>query len=52
MTKGADWIDAFLEMMAVERSAARNTLTAYGKDLADARGFLAGRGGDLDAASA
>ena len=52
MTKGADWIGAFLEMMAVERSAARNTLTAYGKDLADARGFLAGRGGDLDAASA
>ncbi len=52
MTKGADWIDAFLEMMAVERSAARNTLTAYGKDLADARAFLAGRGGDLDRASA
>jgi integrase/recombinase XerD len=50
--KGADWIDAFLEMMAVERSAARNTLTAYGKDLADARGFLAARGGDLDTASA
>jgi integrase/recombinase XerD len=27
----AGWIDAFLEMMAVERAAARNTLTAYGK---------------------
>lgn len=52
MTKGADWIDAFLEMMAVERSSARNTLTAYGKDLADARGFLAAQGGDLDTASA
>ena len=52
MTKGGDWIDAFLEMMAVERSAARNTLTAYGKDLAAARAFLAGRGGDLDRASA
>ncbi len=51
MTKGADWVEAFLEMMAVERSAARNTLTAYGKDLADARGFLAARGGDLDTAS-
>ncbi len=48
----ADWIDAFLEMMAVERAAARNTLTAYGKDLADAQGFLAGRGQDLAGASA
>ncbi len=52
MTKGADWIEAFLEMMSVERSAARNTLTAYGKDLADARGFLAQRGGDMDTAAA
>ena len=47
-TKGAGWVDAFLEMMAVERAAARNTLTAYGKDLEDARLFLAGRGVDLD----
>jgi integrase/recombinase XerD len=47
----AGWIDAFLEMMAVERAAARNTLTAYGKDLADAGGFLAGRGRDLADAS-
>ncbi|MFZ0266332.1 site-specific tyrosine recombinase XerD [Caulobacter sp.] len=47
----AGWIDAFLEMMAVERAAARNTLTAYAKDLADARLFLASRG-DLDGASA
>jgi integrase/recombinase XerD len=46
------WIDAFLEMMAVERAAARNTLIAYGKDLADASGFLAGRGEDLATASA
>jgi integrase/recombinase XerD len=46
------WTEAFLEMMAVERAAARNTLTAYAKDLADAEGFLAGRGRDLaDAAS-
>ncbi|MDD3838759.1 MAG: site-specific tyrosine recombinase XerD, partial [Phenylobacterium sp.] len=44
--------EAFLEMMAVERAAARNTLTAYGKDLADASGFLAGRGRDLADASA
>jgi len=33
-------IEAFLEMMAVERAAAKNTLTAYGRDLADADGFL------------
>jgi len=52
MAKGADWTDAFLEMMSVERSAAANTLTAYGKDLADAQGFLASRGGDLSEASA
>jgi integrase/recombinase XerD len=43
----ADWIEAFLEMMAAERAAAANTLTAYGKDLADADAFLAGRGLDL-----
>jgi len=47
----AGWVDAFLEMMAVERASARNTLTAYGKDLEDARGYLAGAGGDLDTAS-
>ncbi|HEX2558552.1 MAG TPA: tyrosine recombinase, partial [Phenylobacterium sp.] len=46
------WTEAFLEMMAVERAAARNTLTAYSKDLADASGFLAGRGRDLSDASA
>lgn len=44
---GADWIEAFLEMMAGERASARNTLTAYGKDLADAQAFLKGRGVDL-----
>ena len=48
----AGWIEAFLEMMAVERAAARNTLTAYGKDLTDAQGFLASRGRDLTDASA
>src|SRR5580698_4035899 len=46
------WIEAFLEMMAVERAAARNTLSAYGRDLADAQGFLARRGLDLATASA
>lgn len=39
-------------MMAVERAAARNTLTAYGKDLADADCWLSGRGGGLADASA
>jgi len=49
---GSGWVEAFLEMMAVERAAARNTLIAYEKDLADAQGFLASRGGDLARASA
>jgi integrase/recombinase XerD len=47
---GADWIEAFLEMMAAERAAAANTLTAYARDLADVRGFLARRGRDLGSA--
>lgn len=47
----AGWIDAFLEMMASERAAAKNTLIAYGRDLADASGYLAGRGTDLAQAS-
>ena len=48
----AGWVETFLEMMAVERAAARNTLTAYGKDLADAQDFLAGSGQGLDTADA
>ena len=36
-------IDAFLEMMSAERGASANTLDAYGRDLADASGFLKGR---------
>ena len=50
--QGGSWTEAFLEMMAVERAAARNTLTAYGRDLADASAFLAGRGRDLAEAAA
>ena len=46
------WVEAFLEMMAVERAAARNTLTAYGKDLTDAQAFLAAQGSSLAQASA
>ena len=49
---GPAWAEAFLEMMAVERAAAHNTLTAYGRDLEDASGFLARRGRDLASASA
>ncbi len=52
MSKGADWAEAFLEMMAVERAAARNTLNAYSRDLSDAGGFLAARGRGLHDASA
>ena len=50
--RGPSWAEAFLEMMSVERAAAKNTLTAYGRDLADAAGFLAGRGRDLADAEA
>jgi integrase/recombinase XerD len=52
MSAGSGWAEAFLEMMAVERAAAKNTLTAYSKDLSDAQGFLAARRRDLAAASA
>jgi integrase/recombinase XerD len=48
----ATWTDAFLEMMAVERAAAKNTLIAYGKDLAEAAGFLAQRRATLATATA
>jgi integrase/recombinase XerD len=45
-------IEAFLEMMSAERAAARNTLLAYGKDLADAHAFTRARGAALEAAGA
>jgi integrase/recombinase XerD len=41
--------EAFLEMMAVERNASPNTLAAYERDLVDAHGFLAARGGLMGA---
>jgi integrase/recombinase XerD len=43
----AGWPEAFLEMMAAERGAARNTLSAYGRDLADAAGWLKSKGEDF-----
>ncbi|KRB42953.1 MAG: site-specific tyrosine recombinase XerD [Pseudomonadota bacterium] len=49
---GAGWVEAFLEMMAVERASAKNTLTAYGKDLVDAQAFLRARKNSLAQASA
>lgn len=49
--RGVLWLEAFLEMMAVERSAAANTLAAYRRDLSDAEAFMAGRGLDLASAA-
>src|SRR5579863_141592 len=37
-------VEAFLEMLAAERGAARNTLLAYDRDLADFATFAAARG--------
>lgn len=45
-------VEAFLEMLAAERGAARLTVSAYRTDLADLSGFLAGRDDSLEAASA
>ena len=42
-------IEAFLEMMAVERDASPHTLAAYGRDLTDAEQSLSGAGGLLKA---
>jgi integrase/recombinase XerD len=38
-------IDGFLDMLAADRGAARNTLAAYGRDLAQAAGALRDQGG-------
>ena len=45
-------LEAFLEMLAAERGAARNTLLAYQSDLADFATFAAARGGSLETADA
>lgn len=44
---GASWVEPFLEAMAAERGAARNTLAAYARDLSDFSAWLRGQGGDL-----
>lgn len=45
-------IQRFLEMMAAERGASRNTLAAYGRDLEGYGGFLAAGGTELKDAGA
>ncbi|HTT80050.1 MAG TPA: site-specific tyrosine recombinase XerD [Stellaceae bacterium] len=53
--RAAPWsrrIEAFLEMLAAERGAARLTLAAYRNDLGDLAGFLAGNGVAVEAADA
>ncbi len=45
-------VEAFLEMLAAERGAARNTLDAYRTDLADFAAFAAGRGASVAEADA
>jgi integrase/recombinase XerD len=45
-------LDAFLEMLAAERGAARLTIAAYRNDLLDLAGFLARRGQALETADA
>ena len=42
-------VEAFLEMMAVERDASPHTLSAYGRDLADAEAWLGNAGGLMEA---
>ncbi|MDT8345939.1 MAG: site-specific tyrosine recombinase XerD, partial [Thermohalobaculum sp.] len=44
---GRGWLDAFLEAMAAERGAARNTLLAYARDLGDFGAWLGARGADF-----
>ncbi len=45
------WIPLFLEAQAAELGAAENTRLAYARDLGDFDAWLAGKGGDLGAAT-
>lgn len=45
------WLPAFLDALAAERGAARNTLQSYARDLQDFAGWLAARNGDFASAS-
>ena len=51
-TVNARLIEAFLEMMAVERAAAANTLKNYGRDLERFSAFARARGESLETAGA
>jgi integrase/recombinase XerD len=44
-------VEAFLEMMSVERGAAANTLASYARDLEDALSFLRQKGSSLTSAT-
>lgn len=48
--RGGHHVETFLEMLAVERNAAANTLAAYRRDLDDYGGFLQRRGKAVSAA--
>lgn len=52
MEAGLRQLDAFLEMMAVERAASLRTIAAYRRDIEDLAGFLAERGIALGSATA
>lgn len=43
MSRGRAWLKAYLDMLASERGAARNTLEAYERDIGDYLEFLGGR---------
>lgn len=47
---GGHLVGAFLEMMSAERGAARNTIAAYARDLADYAHFLGRKGVDVTSA--
>ena len=49
---GSRHVESFLEMIAAERGAARNTIEAYRRDLEDFAAFAAARGRDVAAAGA
>lgn len=49
--RGRAAIELFLDMMATERGAGRNTIEAYRRDLDDYAGFLAAKGSGIAGAS-
>jgi integrase/recombinase XerD len=49
--RAGNHVELFLDMMATERGASRNTLEAYRRDLSDYSQFLDGKKKDVDGAS-